>query len=478
MTIARRVLSTAIDIAPALYVDVLSLVGALGVGLLLRLLQFSAPFWYDEAFTAMLSRLPFERMMAAVIGDVHPPLYYLLTHGWQPGALRWLSLGAGLVCIVAAYALAPGRLGGHGAAWLVALSPFMIYYSAEARAYALIAALYALLILTVEHRRVWLTTILTGALWWTHYYAPVYVGTLFIYALARRKWPAAFALGAGSLLFIPWLTVLAYQLQLTSAGYWMQPPDAENLLHLVYLFTFGSPNLQITYPTLLTLFGLIALAAWHVYKNRASWPIAFLAAFPVFGVALATQFAPYYLYRALIGAGVAWLVLVANALASLDLRGRAWAVVGMGLLLTLANVTDQMRPAVTTRSGVSQMAHIIAQQNPDAIYHLSLDSMVELNGNGYTLPDSYIWMPNSAGLGTEYSTLTLTALGWRVQAPPPTAKNILLIIPVNKTKEEQASMAKRYATLAEWLRLYPHELVYSTVDPWEIYGVEVWRLWR
>src|SRR5690606_4950260 len=34
--------------------------------------------WYDENFTLILARLPFDRMIAATAGDVHPPLWYLI----------------------------------------------------------------------------------------------------------------------------------------------------------------------------------------------------------------------------------------------------------------------------------------------------------------------------------------------------------------------------------------------------------------
>ena len=40
-----------------------------------------APLWYDENFTLILARLPFEGMIQATAGDVHPPLWYVLEIG-------------------------------------------------------------------------------------------------------------------------------------------------------------------------------------------------------------------------------------------------------------------------------------------------------------------------------------------------------------------------------------------------------------
>ena len=57
-------------IVPAIFVAALAL----------RLFDLgAAQFWYDESFTALLSRLPFAQMIQATAGDTHPPLYYLIT---------------------------------------------------------------------------------------------------------------------------------------------------------------------------------------------------------------------------------------------------------------------------------------------------------------------------------------------------------------------------------------------------------------
>jgi len=55
------------------------------LGSLLRLAWiWTQPLWYDENFTLAVLRLPLDRMWTAILGDVHPPLFYLL---YKPFAL-------------------------------------------------------------------------------------------------------------------------------------------------------------------------------------------------------------------------------------------------------------------------------------------------------------------------------------------------------------------------------------------------------
>src|SRR5690606_16059505 len=62
--------------------------------------------WYDENFTLILARLPFDRMIAATAGDVHPPLWYLIEWGWlrlfpDPGLVpAWTLRIPALACSV------------------------------------------------------------------------------------------------------------------------------------------------------------------------------------------------------------------------------------------------------------------------------------------------------------------------------------------------------------------------------------------
>ena len=109
-------------------------------------------FWNDEGNSARIAERSLDLILKGAERDIHPPGYYLLLHYWRAlfgqteFALRSLSVAAGLMLVVLTYLLGHQLLGkapGLGAAFLATISPFGIYYSQEARMYALLAALSA-----------------------------------------------------------------------------------------------------------------------------------------------------------------------------------------------------------------------------------------------------------------------------------------------------------------------------------------------
>ena len=106
-------------------------------------------FWWDESLTAYESSIRFGAMISTVVHvETSPPLYFVLIWLWGhvfgtgEVALRSVSTIAGIALIPVAYLCAKelvSRWAGVIAAALVALNPFMIWYSQEARAYMLLA---------------------------------------------------------------------------------------------------------------------------------------------------------------------------------------------------------------------------------------------------------------------------------------------------------------------------------------------------
>lgn len=108
--------------------------------------------WYDEAvsgFLVLQSWLNIILYRAQHVGD-HTPLYFLLLKGWaslagsSEFALRWLSLACGVIFIPLLYRVAKRLVNWHvalEAAFLAALSPFLIIYSQETRMYSLVVLL-------------------------------------------------------------------------------------------------------------------------------------------------------------------------------------------------------------------------------------------------------------------------------------------------------------------------------------------------
>ena len=113
-------------------------------------------FWNDEGNTARLVERPVALIIEGAAGDIHPPGYYLLLHVWREltgdseFALRAFSALCG-VLTVAVTAAVGQRVGGWrtalAAALLVAVHPLSVYYSQEARMYALFGLASALTLL-------------------------------------------------------------------------------------------------------------------------------------------------------------------------------------------------------------------------------------------------------------------------------------------------------------------------------------------
>jgi mannosyltransferase len=102
--------------------------------------------WYDEAVSIHLATQDLRSLTQHTAGDIHPPLYYYLLHFWVRVAgssefsAAFLSLIFGILIIAGCYRLGAdvyGRPAGLLAAFLLALSPFNLWYSQEVRMYTL-----------------------------------------------------------------------------------------------------------------------------------------------------------------------------------------------------------------------------------------------------------------------------------------------------------------------------------------------------
>jgi mannosyltransferase len=138
--------------ARSVAVEVWVLVALVVLAAVIRILTIdNQSFWTDEALTAYEAHLPFGAMLNTIVHvETTPPLYFVLVWGWahvfgtSEVALRSISTLAGIAIVPIAYLSARelvSRWAGVLAAAFVAVNPFMIWYSQEARAYMLLAAL-------------------------------------------------------------------------------------------------------------------------------------------------------------------------------------------------------------------------------------------------------------------------------------------------------------------------------------------------
>ena len=162
----------------------------------------------DEVAELMIGRSALRDLLFA--HDGFPPLYHTILHGWLslfPGnlAARWLSVLLGTLSVWAVWGIARRAGGDRTALWaalLVAVSPFHVWHSQEARAYVLYYLLAALALwgfftaLETNSPRAWLSYVaaaLAGLL--THYYFALLVvanlAMLFVEFRGRGQWRRA-----------------------------------------------------------------------------------------------------------------------------------------------------------------------------------------------------------------------------------------------------------------------------------------------
>ena len=210
-----------------------ALAGALAVGAALRL-----PFldhqslWLDEVNTySIVTRHSVADVWTGVRAtEATPPLYYLVSWGWtqlfgaSTAMLRAPAAIEGLLCVPAAF-LALRRVIGDAvalaAAWLVATSPLLCFYSLDARAYSQLVltstlSLWALALLLEEPRaRRWAAWLLAAAATvLTHYFgAFVVVAELAViwHRLPDQRRRLAIGIGALALAGAPFVTLFIHQ---------------------------------------------------------------------------------------------------------------------------------------------------------------------------------------------------------------------------------------------------------------------------
>jgi hypothetical protein len=212
--------------------------------------------WYDEAVSWAQSSGSFADLVSMVAQDNYPPLHNIILWltipvlGDGETALRLPSAFLGLLAVALMVPIGTmllDRWAGLLAAALLAVSPYHIWYSTEARMYALLAAAGLAFLLAVlktlrSPDRAWLAALaLSGALFlYSHIYALLGFASVGLvcagYALrdlVRGKpfWtsPAVKACGAMSmstLLFLPWLMILANRARsVAEEGFWIAYPD-------------------------------------------------------------------------------------------------------------------------------------------------------------------------------------------------------------------------------------------------------------
>lgn len=279
-------------------------------------------FWNDEGNSARAAERPIPLILEAAEGDIHPPGYYLLLHLWRgltgesEFSLRALSALCGILTVAFTYGLGRRLLSpsvGLGAAFLAALSPLSVYYSQEARMYALLGLLsaastyFALYLLPPVSRFLLPAScflLAAAAGLYTHYAFPFVLAVhnlLFLawWGVQGHRQPDRWRLfggwaglqGAVLLLFAPWLPIALRSVTgWPSAGGGYTAGSA--LLHLFRALTVGLTLEAAEARWGLIVAGLLLLIGLWPERGKAG-PVGALAAWLFLPVALIFAFDLY-----------------------------------------------------------------------------------------------------------------------------------------------------------------------------------------
>ena len=219
--------------------------------------------------------------------EITPPLYFVLAWlttqiGDTPALLRAPSLLAGAAAIPLVYLVGVrtvGRRAALVATALAAFSPFLIYYSAEARGYELMIVLVLLSTLAVlaavdsGRTRWWIAYAACAcAAVYTHYTSVFALGgqlawVLWAHPAARR--PALAATAAAVVGFLPWLTGLEGDLESTTTDILsaLQPFTPtfvrQSLTHWAIGYPYATPISRLR--------DLPGIPVWRSSPSASSW---------------------------------------------------------------------------------------------------------------------------------------------------------------------------------------------------------------
>jgi mannosyltransferase len=316
------------------------LAGVTAVGALLRFATLgSQSYWFDEAQAAHELHLSFGSMVSSmVVHETNPPLYFVLGWLWArvfgtgEVGLRSLSALVGTAVIPIAYLCGRelvSRRAGLVAAAFAALSPFMIWYSQEAREYMLLAALCGASLLYFAKawnapttRNIALWGVFSALAVLTHFFAGFVVAPealWLLYVIHNRT--IAYAAGAVAVVQLALVPLLISQAGNTLLGFISGTRLITRIQQLPVAFALG--NLYVSPGARYGLLGAAVLAGAVIVllligsdsrELRGAGAAAALAAVVLLlPLALALVGEDYYIPRALMPAWIPLAVVLAAA---------------------------------------------------------------------------------------------------------------------------------------------------------------------
>jgi hypothetical protein len=378
------------------------------LGFTLRVLRLDyAELRGDEALGYLFSLEPLGNLIRSTIAlkEPHPVASYIIQGAWislaghTEFALRFVSAWFGALVVPLVFALARGlglpRLTAALAAAFIALSPYAIWHSQDARMYsislALTVASTVLMLEALAGRRRWAWAVYVAVTWLalqTHYYAAyiVVAQNLFVLGRAavnarerRRLLPWLRAQVVTGLLYLPWL--IAARSTLTGyVGNGDSPGLVALWLRSLGVFAVGETmpapqrELAALLAALLALLGAYRLFRSGLHGRRALWLIALYLVVPLMITWIGALNRPIFNERYIIAALPGFALLAAAAVSSPrrtvqvtsalgSRRSLAWLGAALGALLLAAMLLSlrnmAFEPSFSKSSGWRQLAAVM-----------------------------------------------------------------------------------------------------------------------
>ena len=314
-----------------------------------RLLRIAYPdLAHDEPFTVLQAHRSIAGLFAILPEENNPPLHFLLMHFWvklvplDEGWLRVPSAIFSALTIWPLFVLGRALISRTGAIVLSLLFIFSNYhhgFAQEVRVYSLFALLAVTsvwLLNRISIGKSWIPLALVNVLMvYAHFFGWLMIGVQLLMVILVKEWRSSIrsyfiAAGITLLSYIPYFLIFLKRFNTSVAkGTWLTEPDPEELYNMLWDWSNA--------PVLVVSFLLLIIISLSIRGVRSlAIRIALIWAFvPLFGMFLASYYAPIFLDRYLVYASPGWYLLITAASIQLVPPGRwqLWAPLGIVLLM-------------------------------------------------------------------------------------------------------------------------------------------------
>jgi 4-amino-4-deoxy-L-arabinose transferase-like glycosyltransferase len=434
---------------------VLACSGAIvGGALLLRLYRLGAQeLWVDEAFSFYMGTAP--HTVGGLLVRSSPPLYYLLLRAWvgvagsSEAALRSLSALTGTLFVAAVIWAGREIVDARVGLWsglMAAVAPLHIYYSQEARAYALLT-----LTLILTYGLLWRALATNAWRWWALVSAGMLLATFTHYlavlgllptAYLVMVWPgpsrwrryATALLGSGVLL-LPWIVWSFLLTRHSLAGLdwvgeiWKRTPPLLAIPRSLEVFGLGSQAgllpiqmkqfSDLSFPAPLRLLGVLMLCTLGLWvalpfgerqigvpwvAKRKAW-LGMMLCVPLALMWVISFFRPLYVVgRYDVVAFPPFPLLLGLALRKLQQVKRAGVILATGATLLLfipvgaKLVRYYQAPSHSDAHATAQVLHAFVEHGDAVVFTglRGLPVLYYLHGLGYRWEGGYCQSENGA----------------------------------------------------------------------------------